>query len=114
MKKIIFVSFIVLISIFTFSCKKDNGGMHTVRYTIQGTSSSNVTYTDANGNIQTVTNAAASWTYSFSSSDHGMMLKLTVISSDASQVGGKIFIDGMQTAQQNGATGSVSISAALP
>ena len=113
MKKLIFISFIAL-TIFTFSCKKDNGGMHTVKYTIQGTSNSNVTYIDASGNTQSATNVTSSWTYSFSSSNHGMALTLTAVSSDASQIGGKIFIDGMQMAQKNGAAGSVSISAVLP
>jgi hypothetical protein len=114
MKKLILIAFIALISIVAFSCKKDSSGMLTVKYTIQGTSKSTVTYSDASGNMQTVNNADASWTNTFSSSNHGMALKLTVISTDGSQVGGKIFIDGTQSAQQNGVTGSVSISSTLP
>lgn len=114
MKKIIFYSLFVLIATFTFSCKKDSSNTHTVKYTIQGTSKTTVTYTDANGNVQSVTNADASWTTGFSSSNHGMVLKLTVVSVDGSSVGGKIFIDGQQSAQSNGATGNISISSVVP
>ncbi|GAC1311356.1 MAG: hypothetical protein NVSMB24_30660 [Mucilaginibacter sp.] len=102
-----------LISVFTFSCKKDNGA-HAVKYTIQGTGKSNVTYSDADGNLQTATGVDASWTYTFMSSNHGLKLRLTDVSSDGSQVGAKIFIDGNQSAQQNGVTGSVSITSVLP
>jgi hypothetical protein len=114
MKKFIFFSLIALISVFTFSCKKDSGGVHTVKYTIQGTAKSNVTYSDANGNMQTATAVDASWTYSFTSGNHGLALKLAVVSSDGSQVGGKIFIDGNQSAAQNGVTGSVTVTSVLP
>ena len=113
MKKIIFLSFFVLLTVFTFSCKKSNNS-HVVKYTIQGTAKSTVTYTDQNGNIQTVANADASWTTSFASSDHGLVLKLTVISTDGSNVGGKIFIDNNQSAQSNGNASSIAISATLP
>jgi hypothetical protein len=112
MKKIIFLSLFTLITIFTFSCKKSSS--HVVKYTIQGTTTSTVTYSDQNGNMQTVTNADASWTNSFSSNDHGLALKLTVVSTDGSNVGGKIFIDGNQTAQSNGNSSSIAISASLP
>ena len=88
--------------------------MHTVKYTIQGTSKSNVTYSDANGNTQTATAVDASWTYTFTSSNHGLALKLADVSSDGSQVGAKIFIDGNQSAAQNGVTGTVSVSSTLP
>jgi hypothetical protein len=114
MKKITSFTLIALISILAFSCKKDSGGIHMVKYTIQGTSKSTVTFSDTNGDMQTASAADASWTYSFSSSHHGLALKLTVVSSDGSQVGGKIFIDGVQSAQQNGATGTVTISSVLP
>jgi len=114
-KKFIFYSFLALISIATFSCKKDSSGMHTVKYTIQGTAKSTVTYTDQNGNVQTVSNADASWTTSFTSSNHGLVLKLTAVSVDGtSNVGGKIFIDGNQSAQSNGNASSIAISAVLP
>jgi hypothetical protein len=43
-----------------------------------------------------------------------MALKLTVVSIDGSNVGGKIFIDGNQTAQSNGNASSIAISATLP
>ncbi|WP_295676435.1 MmpS family transport accessory protein [uncultured Mucilaginibacter sp.] len=112
MKKIIFFSLLILITVVTFSCKKNNS--HVVKYTIQGTAKSTVTYTDQNGNTQTVTNADASWTTSFASTEHGIALKLTVISIDGSNVGGKIFIDGNQTAQNNGNSSNVSITATLP
>ncbi|BAU52405.1 MmpS family transport accessory protein [Mucilaginibacter gotjawali] len=112
MKKIIFLSLFTLLTIFTFSCKKSNS--HTVKYTIQGTAKSAVTYVDGNGNTQNVTGADASWTTSFASTEHGLALKLTVISIDGSNIGGKIFIDGNQTAASNGNSGSVSITATLP
>ena len=112
MKKIILLSLFTLLTIFAFSCKKSTS--HVVKYTIQGTAKSTVTYTDQNGNVQTVTNADASWTTSFASTDHGMMLKLTAVSVDGSNVGGKIFIDNNQTAQSNGNASSMSISATLP
>ncbi|HEY5325740.1 MAG TPA: MmpS family transport accessory protein [Mucilaginibacter sp.] len=112
MKKIIYFSLFTLIAVFTFTCKKNNS--HVVKYTIQGTAKSNVTYTDQNGDIQTVTSADASWTTSFASTDHGLVLKLTVTSIDGSNVGGKIFIDGNQTAQSNGNVSTIAISAALP
>ena len=114
MKKLIFITLIACVSILAFSCKKDNGGMHTVKYSIEGASTSDVTYTDGNGNIQSATNVDANWTYSYSSSRHGMPIKLTVISKDATQVIGKIFIDGQQAAEQTGVTGNVSLSAVLP
>jgi hypothetical protein len=114
MKKLLFSALIALISVCAFSCKKDSSGVHTVKYTIQGTSKSNVTYSDANGNMQTATAVDASWTYSFTSSNHGLTLKLTDVSSDGSQVGAKIFIDGNQSAAQNGVTGNVSVSSVLP
>jgi hypothetical protein len=112
MKKIIVLSLFMLIAVFTFSCKKDTS--HTVNYTVQGTAKSTVTYTDQNGNTQTVTNADANWTTSFASNDHGLVLRLTVVSIDGSNVGGKIFIDGNQSAQNNGNSNSISISATLP
>lgn len=114
MKKFIFSSLIALISLFMFSCKKDSNGMHTVKYTIQGTSMSNVTYSDANGNTQTATGVDASWTYTFTSNAHGLVLKIADVSSDGGQVGAKIFIDGNQSAAQNGVTGNVSVSSVLP
>lgn len=112
MKKIIILSSFMLITVIFFSCKKDNS--HVVRYTVQGSAKSTVTYTDQNGNVQTVTNADANWTNSFSSTNHGLALKLTAISVDGSNVGGKIFIDDNQTAQSNGNASSISISATLP
>ncbi|MGZ3755436.1 MAG: MmpS family transport accessory protein [Mucilaginibacter sp.] len=112
MKKLFFLSVFALITVFTFSCKKESS--HVVNYTIQGSAKSTVTYTDQNGNVQTVTNADASWTYSFSSSNHGLALKLTAVSNDGSNVGGKIFIDGNQTAQSNGNASSIAITATLP
>jgi len=105
-------AFALLLSVAMFSCKKDNN-THTVKYTTQGTSKSNITYVDGNGNTQTVTNADANWTTSFSSSRHGMLLRLTVISLDNNPIGGKIYIDGQQQAQNDGAA-SVNITAALP
>jgi hypothetical protein len=114
MKKMLFFSFLALVSVFTFSCKKDGNSTHTVKYTIQGSSKSNVTYTDQNGNVQSQNNEDANWTISFPSSHHGLLLKLTVVSSDGSPVGGKIFIDGNQSAQSNGTVSNIAISTVLP
>lgn len=112
MKNLTIISLFALITIFTFSCKKSSS--HVVKYTIQGTAKSTVTYTDQNGNIQTVTNADANWTASFSSTDHGLALKLTAVSVDGSNVGGKIYIDNKQTAQDNGNASNIAITATLP
>src|ERR1700757_4468696 len=111
MKNYILV-FVALITIFSFSCKKSTS--HIVKYSIQGTAKSTVTYTDQNGNMQTVTNADANWTTSFSSTDHGEALKLTATTVDGSNVGGKIFVDGNQTAASNGNASSIIISVTLP
>lgn len=113
MKKITILSLFVLITVFTFSCKKDNN-THVVKYTTQGSANATVTYTDGNGNVQTVSNADANWTTSFSSTDHGLVLKLTAISNDGSNVGGKIFIDDKQTAQSNGNSSNIAITATMP
>jgi hypothetical protein len=104
--------FVALVTIFSSSCKKSSS--HIVKYSIQGTAKSTVTYTDQNGTMQTITNADASWTTSFSSTDHGEALKLTATTIDGSNVGGKIFIDGNQTAQSNGNASSIIISTTLP
>jgi len=112
MKKIILCSFLLLLAAFTFSCKKDSS--HVVKYAIQGTATSTVTYTDQNGDLHTVANADANWTTSFSSTDRGLSLKLTAVSTNGSNVGGKIFIDGNQSAQDNGNSSSIAISAKLP
>jgi len=112
MKKHILIFAALVFTTFTFSCKKSSS--HIVKYSIQGTANSTVTYTDQTGNIQAISNADANWTTSFASTDHGEMLKLTAISTDGSNVGGKIFIDGNQTAQSNGNASSITISAKLP
>jgi hypothetical protein len=112
MKKITLFSLFAFICILTFSCKKSS--QHVIEYSIQGTAGATVTYTDQSGNTQTVTNAGASWTTSFSSSDWGLVLKLTAVSTDGSNVGGKIFIDGKQAAQSNGNSNSISISSIVP
>ncbi len=102
----------MIVPLFLFSCKKDN--THTVKYSVQGTAKSNITYVNQNGSVQTVANADANWTTSFTSNDHGLLLKLTVVSVDGSPVGGKIYVDGQQEAQDNQSTGSVAITATLP
>jgi hypothetical protein len=113
MKRKLLLGFILLTMGFA-ACKKDSNNTHVVKYTIQGTAKSTVTFTDQNGTIQTVTNADASWTTSFTSSDHGLALKLTAISADGSNVGGKIYIDNNQVAQNNGNASSIVITATLP
>lgn len=103
----------VLLFVTLVSCKKDEN-THTVKYTIQGTSKATITYVDANGNTQTVNNADPSWTTSFTSNHHGMVLRLTVASIDSSPIGGKIYIDGQQDAQNNASSTSIDITATLP
>lgn len=111
--KHIFAIALLLVSVTIFSCKKNNDS-HTVKYSVQGTSKSNITYVDGNGNTQTVTNADANWSTNFSSSRHGLLLRLTVISLDNNPIGGKIYIDGQQQTQDNGSSTSVNITATLP
>jgi len=110
-KKIILLSLFTLIAAFTFSCKKETP--HVVKYTTLGSTKSTVTYTDKNGNVQTVTNADTNWSTSFSSTDHGLILKLTALSNEGIVIG-KIFIDDNQVAQSTGNTNYITISATLP
>lgn len=113
MKKSIIYSFLIIGAAFAFSsCKKSSS--HVVRYTTQGTANETITYTDQNGNTQTVTNAPANWSFSFSTTDNGMSVKLTAVSADGSNVGGKIYIDNNQTAQSNGNAASISLTAIVP
>ncbi|MDB5152399.1 MAG: hypothetical protein JWR54_1150 [Mucilaginibacter sp.] len=112
LRKLILLPLFILITVFTFSCKKSSS--HIVKYTVQGTAKSDITYTDQDGNVRNVANADASWTTSFASTDHGLVLKLSALSVDGSSVGGKIFIDGKQTAQSNGNASSMAISTTLP
>jgi len=113
MKKTLIYSLAIALSAFTISsCKKSNS--HVVKYTTQGTANETVTYTDQNGNTQTVTNAPANWSLSFVTTDNGMSVKLTAVSIDGSNVGGKIYIDSNQSAQSNGNAASISISAMVP
>lgn len=112
MKKTIIYSLLILLSVFTFSsCKKSNS--HIVNYTTQG-SPTTITYTDQNGNTQTVTNPASNWTLSFTTTDNGMTVKLTAVDAAGGNVGGKIYIDANQSAQSNGNSSSISISAIVP
>ena len=111
--KHIFALALLVLSVTILSCKKNNDS-HTVRYTTQGSSKSNITYVDGNGNTQTVTNADANWSTSFTSSRHGTLLRLTVISLDSNPIGGKIYVDGQQETQDNGSSTSVNITATLP
>lgn len=113
MKKTLIYSLLIVLSAFAFSsCKKSNS--HVVKYTVQGTSNSTITYTDQDGNTQTVTNAPSDWSVSFVTTDNGMSLKLTAVSLNGSNVGGKIYIDSNQTAQSNGGTSSISLTAIVP
>jgi ABC-type Fe3+-hydroxamate transport system substrate-binding protein len=112
MKKTIIYSLLILLSVFAFSsCKKSNS--HLVNYTTQG-SATTITYTDQNGNTQTVTNPPSNWTLSFTTTDNGMTVKLTAVDSAGGNVGGKIYIDSNQSAQSNGSASSISISAIVP
>jgi len=107
------LAFALLLSATLFSCKKGDSN-HVVKYTVQGTSKSNITYVDANGNTQSVNNADASWTTTYSSNHKGLQLRLTVISLNNSPVGGKIYIDGQQQAANDGSSSSVNITTTLP
>lgn len=104
--------FMLLLTLMALSCKKDEN-TQTVKYTIQGTSKTTITYVDAYGVTQTVTNADPSWTTSFASIHRGMLLRLTVVSEDSSPVGGKIYINGQQQTQDNGSSSSINITATL-
>ena len=112
MKKTIIYSLLILLSAFAFSsCKKSSS--HVVEYTTQGTPTT-ITYTDQNGNTQTVTNPHSSWTVSFTTTDNGMTVKLTAVDATGGNVGGKIYIDSKQSAQSNGGTSSISVTAIVP
>ena len=111
MKKSIIYSLLILLSAFAFSsCKKSNS--HVVKYTTQG-SATTITYTDQNGNTQTVTNPPSDWSLSFTTTDNGMTVKLTAVASTGN-VGGKIYIDSNQSAQDNGGLSSISLTAIVP
>ncbi len=112
MKKTIIYSLLILLSAFAFSsCKKSNS--HVVRYTTQGTATT-ITYTDQNGNTQTVTNPPSDWSLSFATTDNGMTVKLTAVNTTGGNVGGKIYIDSNQSAQSNGNAASISLTAIVP
>lgn len=113
MKKIILYSLSIALSALTFSsCKKSSA--HIVRYELQGSAVSTISYTDQNGNLQTVSNAPATWSLTFSTNDNGMTAKLVAASIDGSKVGGKIYIDSNQSAQSDGSANSFSITALVP
>src|SRR5258708_3595273 len=114
MKKAIFIYLFALITILTVSCKKSTS--HVVMYALSGSSKSvvTVTYTDQNGNTQTVNNATGQWTTSFSSTDNGAVFKLAAATTDTSKVGGKIYLDNKQSAQTSTNATNISISATLP
>lgn len=112
MKKTFIYALLIVLSAFTFSsCKKSNS--HVVRYTTQGTATT-ITYTDQNGNTQTVTNPPSDWSLSFATTDNGMTVKLTAVNTTSGNVGGKIYIDSNQSAQSNGSSSSISITAMVP
>ena len=113
MKKTIIYSLLIVLSAITFSsCKKSNS--HVVRYTTQGTANETITYTDQNGNTQTVTNPHSSWTVSFTTTDNGMTVKLTAVDATGGNVGVKIYIDSKQSAQSSGGTSSIAVTAIVP
>jgi len=114
MKKTIIFSLLIVLTAFAFSsCKKTNNS-HIVKYTTESTANETVTYTDQNGNTQTVTNAPANWSLSFTTTDNGMTAKLTAVSVDGSNVSGRIYIDATQSAQSNGISSSISLTALVP
>jgi hypothetical protein len=103
------------LSLFAFSCSKSNDNpVHTVKYTVSSNNAMNVTYTIQDGSLKTVNNVDASWTYSFSTSGRGQIVKLIIASVNATAVSGAIFIDGQQASQNNDASGNVTITAQIP
>jgi hypothetical protein len=113
MKKHLFFCVLVL-SLFAVSCSKSSDNMHTVKYTVSSNSAMNVTYTVQDGSLKTASNVDASWTYSFSISGKGQVVKLIIASVNAAPVSGAIFIDGQQASQNNDASGNVTITAQIP
>lgn len=113
MKKIL-ISSLVLLAIFTVSCSKKSNSGHIVKYTVSGTSKLNIAYTDATMSTKTANGVDQSWNYTFNTSATGKLVHLAVTSTDGSEVGGVIYIDGQQSTQNNSASGTINISSQVP
>ncbi len=113
MKKAFLLS-ILGISLFCLSCSKSSDNVHTVKYTVSSNSAMNVTYTIQDGSLKTASNVDATWTYSFSTSAKGQLVKLVIVSVNASPVSGAILIDGQQVTQNNDNGGNVTMTAQIP
>jgi hypothetical protein len=109
MKKLILPS-LIFVS-FLLACKKDKV-THDVTYKISSTDNMNVSYTDQNGDLKSVSNVSSDWTYTFQTSGD-RIVRLIVTSVDGSHVGGAIHLDGQETAQRNGVN-EVSMAAPIP
>ncbi len=61
MKKLL-LSTIISSMIFFLACSKDGEGTHTIKYNVSSSSSMNVSYTDADGTLKSVSNVTLTWT----------------------------------------------------
>ena len=86
----------ILPALFLFSCNKNDEGQHTVKYNISSGNTMNVSYTDKDGTLRVVSNVSSTWTYSFDAPGNGQIVKLIINSTNASDVGGSIDIDGQE------------------
>lgn len=114
MKKTLFLSLIGSLLFFASCSKSNDNSMHTVKYTVSSNSSMNVSYTVQDGTLKTASGVDASWTYSFTTTAKGQLVKLIVTSTNATAVSGAIFIDGQQVTQNNDASGNLTITAQIP
>jgi hypothetical protein len=73
----------------------------------------NVSYPGPDWLLKTVNNVSSSWTYSFTTSEKGEEVKLTINSIAGGAVNGSIDIDGQQAVQNNSGSGSVTMTAQI-
>ncbi len=104
MKKLL-LSTIISAMVFFLACSKDGEGTHTIKYTVSSSSSMNVSYTDADGTLKSVSNVTSTWTYSFTTPGNGRVFKLIINSTNGSAVSGSIYVDGQEATQDNSNTG---------
>ncbi len=114
MKRLVFV-IAIFATVLAVSCsKKDNGTQHTVTYHVSSAGAMNVSYTGSDWVLKTVNDVSSSWTYSFTTSEKGKEVKLTINSVIGGVVSGSIDIDGQQAVQNNSGSGSVTMTAQIP
>lgn len=114
MKKSLILPILASICFLAACSKSGDNPTHTIKYTVSSNSSMNVSYTIQDGSLKTVNNVDATWTYSFTTTARGQLVKLVVVSVNASPVSGAIFIDGQQVTQNNDASGNVTMTAQVP